>query len=69
MLFAGDDVGDLPAFEALDRLRGNGRHVVAVVIDSTESPQELRDMADLVVDGPAAVLDLLDRIATGHAVH
>jgi trehalose 6-phosphate phosphatase len=69
VLFAGDDVGDLSAFEELGRLRGNGRHVVAVVVDSTESPQKLRDMADLLVDGPAEVLKLLDRLATGHAVH
>ena len=69
VLFAGDDVGDLPAFEALATLRASGRHAVGVVIDNPESPDALRSSADLVVDGPAAVVDLLDRIATGHVTH
>lgn len=68
VLFAGDDVGDLPAFAQLDRLRDEGRPVVRVVVDSAEVPGELRSHADLLVDGPpdmARFVDELDRAVTG----
>jgi len=58
-LFAGDDHGDLPAFDALDRLAERGAQVVRVAVSSSEAPEELLDRADLVVDGPGALLDLL----------
>jgi trehalose 6-phosphate phosphatase len=57
--FLGDDVGDLPAFAALDALRGRGVHVVKVGVKTAEAPAELLDQADLVVDGPAGALALL----------
>jgi trehalose 6-phosphate phosphatase len=58
-LFAGDDRGDLPAFDALDRLAERGVHVLRIAVSSSEAPEELLDRADLVLDGPAAFLDLL----------
>lgn len=57
--YAGDDVGDLPAFDALDRLEGDGVHTVRVAVSSQESAPELLDRADLVVEGPEGVLELL----------
>lgn len=57
--FVGDDRGDLPAFDALDRLEERGVASVRVAVASDEVPGELVDRADLVVDGPPAVLDLL----------
>lgn len=57
--FVGDDVGDLPAFDALDRLAARGVHSLRVAVSSDESPQDLLDRADLVVDGPAGVLSFL----------
>ncbi len=61
--FAGDDVGDLPAFAALGRLRAVGVTTLAVAARSSESPTALLDAADLVVDGPSGVVDLFSRFA------
>ena len=55
-LYAGDDLGDLPAFAALD---GLGVPVLRVCSDSAETPARLRERADLVVDGPRGVVALL----------
>jgi trehalose 6-phosphate phosphatase len=54
VLFAGDDVGDLPAFDAVARLRESGVPGVAVCSDSAEV-EVVRNRADIVVDGPAGV--------------
>ena len=59
VLFAGDDRGDLPAFDAVDALRARGVPGVLVCSDSEEGPPELRARADVVVDGPAGVVALL----------
>ena len=59
VLFAGDDVGDLPAFEAVDDLRRSGVPGLLVCSASDEGPPALRARADLVVDGPAGVVALL----------
>ena len=56
VLYAGDDLGDLPAFAALDRL---AVPVLRVCSDSAEAPAALRSQADLVVAGPPGVLALL----------
>jgi trehalose 6-phosphate phosphatase len=61
--FLGDDVGDLPAFRALERLRTTGFHGVAVAVRTAESPPELLDRADLVVDGPEGALAVLHHLA------
>jgi trehalose 6-phosphate phosphatase len=62
VLYAGDDLGDLPAFAALDRLRADGVPGLAVCSGSTEVT-ELSQRADLVVDGPAGVVALLRSLA------
>ena len=62
VLFAGDDVGDLPAFDAVDELRRQGVAGVTVCSASDEGPAELRQRADVVVDGPAGVVALLGRL-------
>jgi trehalose 6-phosphate phosphatase len=59
VLFMGDDVGDLTAFDLLDELAAAGRDVRRVAVDSPEVPGELRTRADLVVDGPAGAVELL----------
>jgi trehalose 6-phosphate phosphatase len=63
--FVGDDRGDLPAFDALDRLEARGMEVVRVAVASNEVPGDLIERADLVLDGPSAVLDLLRQLASG----
>lgn len=62
ILFAGDDVGDLPAFSAVRELRAGGAAAWAVGVRSPDVP-ELAGAVDLLVDGPGGVLDLLQRIA------
>ncbi|MEU5087415.1 trehalose-phosphatase [Streptomyces sp. NPDC021356] len=62
VLYAGDDLGDLPAFTALDKLRSDGLPGVLVCSGSTEVT-ELSDRADLVVPGPAGVVELLGALA------
>ena len=60
VLFAGDDLGDLPAYDAVDELRALGVPGVLVCSASEEGPAELRERADLVVDGPLGVVALLE---------
>lgn len=60
--FLGDDVGDLAAFDALDRLRAGGVATLKVVVASVEAPQALLDAGDVVVDGPVAALGVLERL-------
>ncbi|MFZ6004175.1 MAG: trehalose-phosphatase [Actinomycetota bacterium] len=62
--FIGDDVGDLPAFDALDRFAEAGGTAVRFVVESPETDPRLRQRADALLAGPPAVLDLL-RALTG----
>jgi trehalose 6-phosphate phosphatase len=57
-LFAGDDLGDVPAFEAVRRLRDRGLDTLLVCSGSDEE-SALQPLADLVVRGPEGVLGLL----------
>jgi trehalose 6-phosphate phosphatase len=58
--FLGDDLGDLPAFDALDRLRAaSDATTVRVGVRSAEAPDELLRRADLVVEGPEGSLAFL----------
>lgn len=59
VLFAGDDLGDLPAYDAVEELSARGAVGVTVCSGSEEGPAALRDRADVVVDGPPGVVALL----------
>ena len=59
VLYAGDDVADIRAFEALDRLAERGVHTFKVAVHGRETPVALSDAADMVVDGPAGLVTLL----------
>ncbi|MEU7001080.1 trehalose-phosphatase [Nonomuraea sp. NPDC046570] len=59
VLFAGDDLGDLPAFAAV---RASGLPGATVCSGSAEV-SELAAQADLVVDGPEGVVALLEELA------
>jgi trehalose 6-phosphate phosphatase len=63
VLYAGDDLGDLPAFAAVERLRAEGVAGLLVCSGSAEVT-ELADRADLVVDGPEGVVRLLRALAS-----
>lgn len=58
VLYAGDDLGDLSAFVVLDESRKNGMPVVKVCSGSAEAIK-VAEAADLVVNGPAGVAELL----------
>jgi trehalose 6-phosphate phosphatase len=62
-VYVGDDVGDLPAFAALDALRAEGMTTVKVVAGGDELPDAVAQAADLVVDGPEAVVALFGPLA------
>lgn len=62
-LYAGDDLTDVDAFRGLRRLmREGGFEGVAVAVLSPETPVELEAVADLTVEGPAGLLELLSRL-------
>ncbi len=52
--FAGDDLGDLAAFDEVVRLRTAG-HPGLLVCSGSDEVEVLRQRADLVVDGPGGV--------------
>ncbi|GHG65028.1 trehalose 6-phosphate phosphatase [Streptomyces griseocarneus] len=62
VLYAGDDLGDLAAFAAVEKLRAEGVPGTLVCSGSAEVTA-LAERADLVVDGPAGVVDLLTGLA------
>ncbi|AIV35784.1 trehalose-phosphatase [Streptomyces sp. R1] len=62
VLFAGDDLGDLPAYAAVDTLRTEGTPGLLVCSGSDEVT-ELRKRADVEVPGPAGVVALLAALA------
>ena len=61
-VFCGDDLGDLPAFEALKdwAADGSGRTALAV---SVGEAAEVRQAADLVLDSPAELTAILVELA------
>jgi trehalose 6-phosphate phosphatase len=59
-LYAGDDTTDLDAFRKLRELEDAGRLLALCVgVDSIEGPAAITAEADLVVEGPGGVTDLL----------
>ena len=66
VLFVGDDLGDLEAFEAVGSLREQGLPGV-LVCSGSEEEVALAELADLVVDGPVGVVEVLTDFATDAA--
>ena len=64
-MYAGDDVTDLDAFRGLRTLveRGALQQVLCVGVRSDETPPALEAEADVLVDGPAGVRELLSALA------
>ena len=61
--FAGDDLGDLPAFSWLERLRSSGVTTLSIASGGSETPAAVTDAADLTVEGPEGILEVLRRLA------
>ena len=67
--FSGDDLGDLAAFDEVERLRSAGRPGLLVCSGSAEVVA-VAERADLVVDGPDGVADMLsDLVVAVSAAH
>ncbi|MET0928358.1 MAG: trehalose-phosphatase [Aeromicrobium sp.] len=62
VIFAGDDLGDLPAYDAVDELRATGVDGLLICSASTEQ-DALVARADLVLDGPDDVAVWLTELA------
>src|SRR5262249_20885207 len=65
-VYVGDDTTDLDAFRALSELVNEGKlaRAVRVGVASDEGPSAVTGEADLVVDGPDGVRDLLSYLAS-----
>jgi trehalose 6-phosphate phosphatase len=65
-LYAGDDRTDLDAFRTLGELAAEGtlEHIVRVGVESEEGPPEIREQADVLVDGPTGVRELLSLLVS-----
>ncbi|MFD3757381.1 trehalose-phosphatase [Streptomyces sp. NPDC058622] len=62
VLYAGDDLGDLAAYAAVEKRRTDGHPGLLVCSGSAEVP-ELASRADIVLAGPAEVVALLAALA------
>ncbi len=62
VVYVGDDIGDLPAFLALENMAAGGRTVLKACVSSSEISAEMIERADLVLNGPAAVLEFLSAL-------
>ena len=61
-IYIGDDVGDLPAFAEIRRLRAEGEKAYCVGVGSS-GVAAVVDAADVVIDSPAEVIALLEALA------
>ena len=63
-LYMGDDTTDLDAFRGLRALRDEGRlgGAVCIGVRSEETPPELEQESDLLVDGPTGVRRVLEAL-------
>lgn len=61
-LFAGDDLGDVEAFETVAAYAREGLPTL-LVCSASDEQSALLSLSDVVVDGPPGVLDLLRRLA------
>ena len=60
VLYAGDDVADIEAFDLLgEPTLAKRLSVCRIAVLGSETPAELIELADLTVDGPEGLLDVL----------
>lgn len=67
VVFAGDDAGDLDAFAALRELRRGGARTFALGVGGPEAPPAVLAAADVVLDGPPQLADVLAQLAAAAA--
>jgi trehalose 6-phosphate phosphatase len=59
LLYAGDDLPDLEAYAAVEELQRTGLPGVRIAVRSANAPEAVLEAADIVVEGPAALVELL----------
>jgi trehalose 6-phosphate phosphatase len=66
-LFGGDDATDLDVYDALAALREEGAldATVCIGVRSDEGPPAIVERADVVVEGPAGFVQVLEQLAAG----
>lgn len=57
--YAGDDLADVHAYAAVDELAAAGATGIKIAVRSAETPPELLAAADVSIDGPSAMVQLL----------
>ena len=62
VIFAGDDLGDLPAFRVALALRDEGLHTL-LVCSASQEEDALTEIADVIVDGPPGITAWLTALA------
>ncbi|MGH3363753.1 MAG: trehalose-phosphatase [Nocardioidaceae bacterium] len=62
VIFAGDDLGDIEAFRAVEELREQGCPGL-LICSGSEEQKALVELSDIVVEGPEGVLSLLRQFA------
>jgi len=64
VIYAGDDATDLDAFAAIERMLAAGtiERGVKIAVVSEESPPGLTESAEITVDGPVGMADLLESL-------
>jgi trehalose 6-phosphate phosphatase len=60
--FAGDDLVDLSAYDALDELAREGTNTIRIAVSSREAPSRLLEQADVIVQGPEGMLSWLQEL-------
>ena len=63
VVYCGDDLGDLPAYAAVEVVRSAGGAGLTVASAGDDAPSELADRADLVLRGPEQVVAFLRAVA------
>ncbi|TNC46204.1 trehalose-phosphatase [Mumia zhuanghuii] len=63
IVYAGDDLGDLPAYAVLDGMRARGEAEVVLIAVASDEQRALMPRADLVVHGPEELASWLERLA------
>jgi trehalose 6-phosphate phosphatase len=63
ILYAGDDLGDLAAYDAIEALRAEGIPGIKVC-SASEEVTVLADRADMVVDGPPGIVRFLESLTS-----
>ena len=65
-IFAGDDRTDFDAVVEISRLREEGTAALSIVVQHADTPPELLEHADIVVQGVEGMVDLLRKMVERH---